>query len=98
MRQTDLSLSFKIGAEIEMFPGTMSTARGPEHFSIIRKIYICACARVSSRTLGKIGAEIAVLSWNNFYCKETTDLFHNQDPAPLRILQTEISFSWQDRC
>jgi hypothetical protein len=60
LRQTDLSLSFKIGAVIYMCPGTISTTKGPQKFSIIRKIYLCACARLNSHTLGKISAEIAV--------------------------------------
>jgi hypothetical protein len=34
---------------------------------------------LSSRSLGKIGAEIEVLSWNHFYCQVTTALFHNQE-------------------
>jgi hypothetical protein len=41
-----------------------------------------------------IGAEIAVLSWNNFYCQGTTALFHNQETAPLRMSQTEFSLSF----
>jgi hypothetical protein len=49
------------------------------------------------RSLGKIGAEIAVLSWNISYCQGTRALFHNQESARLRMLQTELSFSWQDR-
>jgi hypothetical protein len=43
----------------------------------------------------KIIAEIAVLSWSHFYCHGTTTLFHNQKTAPLRMLQTVHSFSWQ---
>jgi hypothetical protein len=37
------------------------------------------------RSLGKICAEIAVLSWKNFYCQGTTALFNNQEIAPLRM-------------
>jgi hypothetical protein len=40
---------------------------------------------MSSRSLGKIFAEIAVLSWNEFYFQETTALFHYQENAPLRM-------------
>jgi hypothetical protein len=87
-----------IGAEIAVFPGTISTGRGPEHCSIINKFLLCACARLSSRSLGKIGAEIVEISWNNFYCQGTTVLFHNQGTAPLRMLQIELSLSWQDIC
>jgi hypothetical protein len=47
---------------------------------------------------GKIGAEIAVLSWKNFYCQRTTSLLDNQETAPLRMRQVEISLSWQERC
>jgi hypothetical protein len=60
------------------------------------KMHLCACAKLSFRPLGKIGAEIAVLSWNKFYCHGTTALFHNQETEPLRMLQTELSLSWQD--
>jgi hypothetical protein len=45
-------------------------------------------------SLGKIGAEIAVISWNYFYCQWTTALYHNQENAPLRVRQTELSLSW----
>jgi hypothetical protein len=76
-----------------VFPGTISTARGPEFCSIIRKLHLCACARLSSRSLCKISAEIEVLSWNDFYCKGTTALFHNQEISPLLMRQTELSFS-----
>jgi hypothetical protein len=88
----------KVGAEIAVLFGNISTASGPEHCLIIRKIHLCACARLNSRSLGKLGAEIAVLSWNNFYCQRTTALFHNQETAPLRMRQFELSLSWQDRC
>jgi hypothetical protein len=44
-----------------------------------------------------IGAEIAVLSWNNFYWQWTTALFNNQETAPLRIRQIEYAISWQFR-
>jgi hypothetical protein len=60
-------------------------------------MHVCARARLSSRSLGKIGAEIAVLFWNNFYCQGTTALFYNQENAPLRMLQTELSFSCKIR-
>jgi hypothetical protein len=69
----------------QCFPGIISNARGPQHCSIFRKIHLCACARLSSRSLGKISAEIAVLSWNKFYCQGTTAVFHNQETAPLRM-------------
>jgi hypothetical protein len=71
---------------------------GPQHCSIIRKLHICASARLSSRSLGKLGAETAVLSWNYFYCQGTRFVFHNQEISPLRILQTEFSLSWDDCC
>jgi hypothetical protein len=48
--------------------------------------------------LGKRGAEIAVLYWNNFYCQGTKALFNNQETLPLRMRQTELSLSWQDWC
>jgi hypothetical protein len=35
----------------------------------------------------KIGAEVAVLSWKNFYCHGTTAQFHNQETATLRMSQ-----------
>jgi hypothetical protein len=54
--------------------------------------------RLSSRSLGKIGADIVVLSWNNFYCQVTTALFHYQETATLRMRQTDLSFSWQYGC
>jgi hypothetical protein len=98
MRQTELFFSLKIGSEIAVFLGINSTGRGPQHCSIIRKLHLCACSSLNSRSLGEIGAEIAVLSWNHFYCKGTTALFHNQETAPLRMRQTELSLSWQDRC
>jgi hypothetical protein len=88
----------KIDAEMAVYPGNYSTAKGPQHCSIIRKLLHCACPRLSSGSLGKIGAEIAVLSWKYFYCQGTTALFHNQDTAPLLMPQTELSLSWQDRC
>jgi hypothetical protein len=66
--------------------------------SLIRKLHLCACARLSYRSLGKIDDEIAVLSWNNFYCQGTRALFHNQETAPLRMRQTVLSPSWYDRC
>jgi hypothetical protein len=62
-----------------------------EHCSIIKKLHLCACARLISRSLCKIGAEIAVLSWNLFYCQGTTALYHNQETAPLRMRQTEFA-------
>jgi hypothetical protein len=40
---------------------------------------------MSSGSLGKIGAEIAVIPWKYFYCQGTTALFHNQENAPLRM-------------
>jgi hypothetical protein len=98
MRQTEISPLDKIGAEIEVFPGKISTAKGPHHCSIVRKLHLCACASLSSRSLGKIGGEIRVLSWNNFYCHGTTALFHNLETAPLRIRQTELSISWHGMC
>jgi hypothetical protein len=52
-------------------------------------MHLCASARLSSRSLGKIGAEIAVLYWKNFYCQGTSTLFHNQETAPLRMRQTD---------
>jgi hypothetical protein len=87
MRQTELLLSLKIGAEIAVFLGIISTVRGPQHCSINRKLHLCACSSLSSPSLGEIGAEIAVLSWKHFYCKGTTALFHNQETAPLRMLR-----------
>jgi hypothetical protein len=98
MRQTELLFPLKIGAEIAVFLGIISTARGPQHCSIIRKLHLCSCSRLSSRSLDEIGAEIAVLSRNNFYCQRTTTLFHNQEIAPLRMLQAVLSLSCQDRC
>jgi hypothetical protein len=38
-----------------------------------------------------------VLSWNHFYFQGTTTLFHNQETTPLRMRQTDFSFSWQYR-
>jgi hypothetical protein len=52
--------------------------------------------RLSSRTLGKIDAEIAVLSWNKFYCQGPRALFPNQEISFLRMRQTELSLSGQD--
>jgi hypothetical protein len=60
-------------------------------------LHLCACARLSSRSFAKLVAEIAVLSWNISYGQGTTTLFHNQESEPLCMLQTELSFSWQDR-
>jgi hypothetical protein len=40
---------------------------------------------MSSRSLGKIGDDIAVLSWNHFYCQGPTTLFNNSEIAPLRM-------------
>jgi hypothetical protein len=77
----------------QCFPGKISTARGPQLCSIIRKLHLCACARLFSRSLGKIGAEIAVLSWKIYYCQVTTALFLNQETAPLRMRQTELLLS-----
>jgi hypothetical protein len=57
------------------------------------KLHLCACARLSSHTLGKIGTEIAVLSWNHYYSQGTRTLFHNQETALRRMLQTEFSLS-----
>jgi hypothetical protein len=82
----------------QCFPGTIFTARRPLHSSIIRKLHLCECARMSSRSLGKINAEIAVLSWKHFYCQGTTALFHIQETAPLLMRQTELSFTWQVWC
>jgi hypothetical protein len=101
MRQTELRSLGKIGAEIAViscFPGTISTARVPQHCSIIRNLHLCECARLRSRFLGNIDAEIAVLSWKNFFCQGTTALFHNKETGPLRMRQTELSLSWQDKC
>jgi hypothetical protein len=70
-----------------MFPGNISTARGPEHCSIIRKFHLCACAKLSSRSLGKIVAEIAVLYWKHFYRHGITALFRNQETASLLMLR-----------
>jgi hypothetical protein len=42
-------------------------------------------------------AEIAVLSWNNFYFQGTRTLFHNQETAPLHMIQTRLSLSSQDK-
>jgi hypothetical protein len=56
-----------MGAVIAILSGNISTARGPQLCAIIRKIHLCTCSRLSSRSLGKRGAEIAVFSWNNFY-------------------------------
>jgi uncharacterized protein YbgA (DUF1722 family) len=49
-----------------------STDSGLNLCSIIRKLHLYACVRLNSRSLGKIGAEIAVLSWKNFFCQRTT--------------------------
>jgi hypothetical protein len=97
IRQTELLLSLQELLKSQCFPGTISTVRGPQHCSIIRKLHLYACARLSSRSLGKLGAEIAVLFWNNFYCQGTRALFHNQETAPLRMRQTDLSPSWQYR-
>jgi hypothetical protein len=48
---------------------------------------------LSSRSLGKIGAEIAKLSWKYFYGQGTTALFYNQETAPLQMRQFELSLS-----
>jgi hypothetical protein len=66
--------------------------------SINRNLHLCACSKLSSRSIGKIGDEIAVLSWNNFYCQGTTALFSKQQTATLRMRQTELSLSWQEIC
>jgi hypothetical protein len=58
------------------------------------KFHFGPCSRLSFRSLGIIGAEIAVLSWINFYCQRTTVQFHNQEIARLRMRQTELSISW----
>jgi hypothetical protein len=50
----------------------------------MKKLHLCACARLSSRSLGKIGSEIAVLSLKYFYCQGPRTLFHYQETAPLR--------------
>jgi hypothetical protein len=71
---------------------------GPEHCSIIRKMHFCACAKLSSRSFVKINAEIAVLSWNHFYCLGNTAMFYNQETASLLMLQTDLSLSLQDWC
>jgi hypothetical protein len=63
MGQTELSLFFnKIGDEIAVLSWNYSTSRGPQHCSIIRKLHLCACDKQNSRSLGKVGAEIAVIS------------------------------------
>jgi hypothetical protein len=80
------------------FPGTISTAKGQQLCAIIKKMHLSACSSLSSHSLGKRGAEIAVLSWNNFYCQGPTALFHNQETASLRMRQTELSLSLQDWC
>jgi hypothetical protein len=72
---------------LQCFPRTNSTARGLQLRSIIRKLHLCACARLNSRSFGKIIAEIAVISWKPFYCQGTITLFHNQETAPLRMLK-----------
>jgi hypothetical protein len=72
---------------MSVFPRTISTARELQLCSIIRKLHLCECARLSSRSLGKIGAQITVISWKLFYCQGTTTLFHNQETEPLRMLQ-----------
>jgi hypothetical protein len=59
-----------------------------------RKLHLCECARVSYRTLGKTGSEIAEFSWNHFYCQGHTALFHNQENELLRMRQSELSLSW----
>jgi uncharacterized protein YbgA (DUF1722 family) len=45
---------------------------------------------MSSRSLGKVGAEIAELSLNHFYCQWTTSLIHILETATLRMRQTEF--------
>jgi hypothetical protein len=82
----------------QSFPGTFSTERGPNLCSFIRQMQLCACSRLSFLSLGKIGNETAVLSWNIFYCQGTKTLFRNQEIAPLRMRQTELSLSWQESC
>jgi hypothetical protein len=78
MRQTEFSHPVgKIQLKKQCFPGIISTDRGPHHCFIIRKLQLCACFRLISHSLGKLGAEMAVLSWNNFYCQGTRALFHN---------------------
>jgi hypothetical protein len=39
-----------------------------------------------------------VFSCNNFYCQRPTAQFHNQETAPMRIRQNELSLSWQGSC
>jgi hypothetical protein len=92
MLQTELSFSWQDEKMLKMpcFPGIYSTDRGLNLCFIIIKLELCTCARLSSSSLGNIGAEIAVLSWNNFYCQGTTALFHNQETVPLLMLQTEL--------
>jgi hypothetical protein len=63
----------------QCFLGTISTARRQQLCSIIRKHHLCACSRLRSRPLGKIGDEIAVLSSNHFYCQGPTAKFYNQE-------------------
>jgi hypothetical protein len=79
------------------FPGINSIVRGKQHCSIIRKQHLCSCFKLTSHSLGKIGAEIAVLSWKNFYCQGTKSVFHNQETAPLHMRQSELSLSYQGR-
>jgi hypothetical protein len=62
------------------------------------KFHLCACVRLSSRSLGKFGAEIALFSLKNFFFQGTKALFHNQKKALLHMRQAELSLSWQDRC
>jgi hypothetical protein len=83
---------------LNCFAGKISAARGPKPCSIIRKLHFWAYARVSFRSLGKVSSEIAVLSWKQFYSQRTTTLLNNQENAPLRNLQTELSLTWQDWC
>jgi hypothetical protein len=77
----------------QCFFGNISTASEPQDCSIIRKLHLCACYRLNSRSLGKIGAEIAVLSWNHFYGQGIKTLFYNQETAPLRMRQIALSLS-----
>jgi hypothetical protein len=46
----------------------------------------------------KIGAEIAVISWNSFYGQGTTALFHNHKTAPQLMRQFELSLSLENWC
>jgi hypothetical protein len=62
MRQSELSLFCKIGAEIAVFSGNISIARNPQHGQIIMKLHFCACVKLNSRSLRKIGPEMAEIS------------------------------------